>query len=176
MPTGGFISITINYEGANGPAQITRRLATWGAQISDLSEPFTQIGEDLLGDFMANIVSEGGLLASGKAWAPLAFSTVRERARLGYGGAHPILYREGFLADSLAYKYAPGNVFEVSPTALRVGSEVYYAGYHQSGTLRMPRRQIVGINWARRAGIVARLNEFVQRAAADQGIALAGGV
>lgn len=175
MPTGGFITITINYEGANGPTQISRRLATWGAKIVDLSEPFEQIGEDLLGDFMVNMVSEGGMFAKGKSWAPLAGSTVIQRERLGYGGAHPILYRNGFLAESLAYKYAPGNVFEVQRTQLLVGTDLYYGAFHQSGAARMPRRPIVGINWARRAGIVARLNEFIKTHAAEQGIIVEGG-
>ena len=174
MPTGGFISLTFNYEGREGVETMTRKFMTWGAEIRDLSEPLEQIGEDLLGDFAANMVTEGGFFAPGGSWTPLAPSTVRQRTRLGYGGASPMLWRTGGLAQSLATRSAPGNVFEVTPTTLRVGSEVFYAGYHQRGTRKMPRRQIVGINWQRRSAIVKRMGDYVRETARRQGIAVEG--
>ena len=174
MPTGGFITITLTYEGANGPQQIARRLATWGARIDDLSEPLTTIGEDLLGDFALNMLSEGGLFARGRRWKRLAPGTVRDRERQGYGSG-PILWRTGALAESLAYQGANGNVFRVSRNQLSVGTEVFYAGFHQAGTRRMPRRAVVGLTRNRRAAIIARLNDFVKAQAMAQGILVEGG-
>ena len=174
MPTGGFITITLTYEGATGPQQISRRLATWGARIDDLSEPLQLIGEDLLGDFAVNMLSEGGLFARGRRWTRLARGTVRERVRQGYGSG-PILWRTGALAESLAYQGAPGNVFRVSRDQLSVGTEVFYAGFHQAGTRRMPRRAVVGLARNRRASIIARLNAFVQAQAEAQGVLVVGG-
>ena len=175
MPTGGFIELTLNYEGRNGVETMARSFDTWGAQIRDLSEPLTLIGEDLLGDFAVNMVSEGGLFAGGGTWAPLAAATVAERRRLGYGGEHPILFRTGALAQSLASRGAPGNVFEVSATTLEVGTEIAYAGYHQRGTRKMPRRPIVGFTWRRRAALVKRMADYVREVAGRQGIAVTGG-
>lgn len=172
MPTGGFITLTLNYEGRNGVETMARQFATWGAQISDLSEPLTEIGQDLLGDFAVNMVTEGGWFAPGGAWTPLAPSTVRERARQGFGGPSPILFRTGQLAESLASRDAAGNVFEVTATSLRVGSADRTANYHQRGTRRMPRRPIVGINFRRRAEIVRRIGDWVRQVAARQGISV----
>lgn len=173
MPTGGFITLSLNYEGRDGVETMARQFATWGAQISDLSEPLTAIGEDLLGDFAVNVVTEGGWFAPGGAWAPLAPSTVSERERLGFGGPSPILVRTGQLAASLASRDAAGNVFEVTATSLLVGSEDRTAGYHQRGTRRMPRRPIVGITFRRRSEIVRRIGDWVREVAAREGISVA---
>lgn len=149
---------------------IDAKLAAFGQQISDLSPAFEQIGEDLMGDFAANMAMEGGLYGktsksylgeNAGPWKPLAESTVAERTRLGYGGEHPILQRTGALRESLATRGAPGNVFEVAPDRLQVGTSLFFAFFHQGGTKKMPARPIVGVSWQRRSAIVQRLVEFV---------------
>lgn len=164
--SGGFITIQVG-----GLTPTKRRLVTWGASITDLAPAWELVGEDLLHDFLWQITSEGGTYGRSSKWAPLAPATVKEREKLYPGfGAHPIMWREGTLLYSLAQRGAPGNVFDVSPTSLRVGSEIPYAKYHQTGNLRMPRRQLVGISWRRRQGIVRRLNDYVQEQARQQGL------
>ena len=159
---------------------IDAKLAAFGQQIGDLSPAFEAIGEDLLGDFAANMTMEGGLYGKtarsylGEAagpWKPLADSTVRERERLGYGGAHPILQRKGELRESLTIRGGVGNVFEVSPDRLRVGTSLFFAFFHQDGTQKMPARPLVGVSRQRRSAIKQRLVEFVNATVARAGFA-----
>jgi hypothetical protein len=164
--------------------------ASWTEHISDLSEPLELIGEDLLGDFAQNMVLEGGFFGgkrsylgeAGGRWTPLAggdttppTSTVAERERLGYGGAHPILWRTGALGHALAERGAAGNVFEVGPDRLTVGASLFYALFHQEGTSKMPARPIVGLSRTRREGIVKRLGEYVRKTVVAAGLNSGGG-
>jgi len=73
----------------------------------------------------------------GKAWAPLKASTVRDRARKGYG-ARPILVRSGTLKGGT-------RVRSVARSQAVIENPVDYAPYHQFGTKKMPVRQILGV-------------------------------
>ena len=79
--------------------------------------------------------------SGGEPWQPLADSTRRERARLGYGAAHPILERTGRLVRSLVIG-DDGGFAEITPGSLIVGTTVPYFVYHQSNKprRRLPRR------------------------------------
>lgn len=174
MANGGFIDITIEFEGTQGPEVVQRKLATWGQRIQTLAPAWQVIGEALLGDFAVNMVAEGGMFADGRKWAPLALSTAAERERLGYGGEHPIEYRTGLLAESLATQGALGNVFEVAPDSLVVGSDLEYAGWQQDGTSRMPARRLVGLSRRRVAAITRELGDFVREQARQAGLNVTG--
>lgn len=171
MPKGGYISIQIT-----GLKTTRRRIVTWGANIQSVEPAMKQIGMDLLDDFRWQITSEGGTLGGLSRWPPLRPGTVRWREKHYPGfGAHPIMWLTGRLLYSLASRGADGNVFETTPTSVTVGTNVPYARYHQTGTRKMARRQLVGLSWRRRSGIVARLNEYVQDQAREQGLNVMGG-
>lgn len=67
----------------------------------------------------------------GRAWRPLAPYTVRKR-----GSARPILIHTGAMIAGAA-------VTAAAKTGLRLTLSVPYAGFHQSGTARMPARPII---------------------------------
>lgn len=190
----GFITITIS--GGEQIQMRARQLATWGMSIQSLEPAWTEVGEDLLGDFAQNMVREGGMFGGGSRWPPLAESTLKDKARKGYG-AMPMLWRTGALASSLSEKGAQGNIFRAGADYVVVGSSLFYAPFHQYGSRRrklrttvtkvrggyklgaesmatLPRRQIVGISWARRSLIVRRLNAYVQQMARRAGLAAGG--
>lgn len=192
---GGFITITIS--GGEQFALKARQLATWGVRIESLEPAFEEIGEDLLGDFAQNMAREGGFFGMGSRWPPLAASTLKEKARLGYG-AMSMLWRTGELGESLSERGAPGNIFEAGPDSVTVGSSIFYAPFHQHGSRKtrtvvnslrvevprhrrfsevavLPRRQIVGISWARRSLILRRLNTYIQEQAREVGLSTSGG-
>ncbi len=75
-----------------------------------------------------HFASEGSVFND--TWDPLKPATVRERIRLGYGGPHPILIREGTLAASLTGRH-PDAVVTASRFSLLFGTKVDYAKYHQ---------------------------------------------
>jgi phage gpG-like protein len=68
----------------------------------------------------------------------LAPSTLAEKARLGYPS--DILVRTGELRDSLT---DPGRAMKIGATEATYGTDVFYAGYHQDGTTKMPQRQVI---------------------------------
>ena len=87
--------------------------------------------------------SEGA--AGGAPWAQLAEATRRERQRLGFPAAHPILertgdYRASFTneghADHISEWSAGGGVWRIAE-----GSGHELAQYHEQGTSRMPARR-----------------------------------
>lgn len=162
--TDGFLTLTIS--GGETIDLKVRQFGAFGKAISadGLIPVWTQIGEDLQADFAVNMFSEGGQGFGGKGgWPQLKPSTVRDRERHGFEGAHPILWRKGTLGESLASKTAEGSVFKVTPNGVSVGTSIFYGGIHQSGSRdgKIPARPIVGLTWYRRSALVARLNDFI---------------
>ena len=88
--------------------------------------------------------------SGGEPWQPLADSTRRERARLGYGAAHPILERTGRLMRSLVLGDRD-SIVETSPDSLSLGTKVEYFPFHQS---RLPRTRL-----PRRAPILLTMDQ-----------------
>ncbi len=188
---GGFITIQVD---ADGPV---RKLATWGVRIKDLSLAWEYVGYQLLRNFAFNFEAQGGTIGMGGAWKPLAASTVRDRLRKGYLGAAPILVRTSLLYYSLSGRGMPGNIFQIMPTQLTVGTNIFYAIFHQKGTGKsqrseaymgwkkvggvrqqtpkmriktsygMPPRPIVGISPAQSTQVVQILNSYIYQIAAN---------
>lgn len=157
------IQITFDMSGVD---IVRQKFATYGAEVKDLTVPFTEIADDLQADFAQNMATEGGLFAGG--WAPLQANTIAERVRKGYG-AGPILWRTGELGHSLAGD--GGNAIkEITPTSVTVGTSVFYATFHQTGTRKMPQRRIIGLSWSRRSLIVRRLADYIRQLAIQVGL------
>ena len=98
--------------------------------------------------------SQGG--RSG-GWAPLAASTVREKAHLGQDPR--ILFATHRLVESLTRKFDTDHIEELSRNTLRFGSSVTYGIYHQTGTRKMPKRPPVVLKETDRRELV----KIVQR-------------
>src|SRR6185437_13391893 len=175
---GGFITVTI--AGGDQFQIKARQIATWGMSVSSLEPAWTEVGEDLMADFARNMIQGGGFFGGGSRWPPLAPSTIKDKQRKGFGGM-PIMWRTGALAESLADKGAEGNVFQAGADYVVVGSSLFYAKFHQSGSRKqkltttvtrvtggyklgaasvalLPQRMLVGISWTRKSLILRRLN------------------
>lgn len=163
---GGFLDITFTVDGVD---EVRQKFVTWGKAIQDLTPAWQLVGDDVRADFMLNMIGEGALFGGKGGWAPLAASTLREKARLGYG-AMPILWRTGTLGNSLAVKGAEGNVNIVTPGGVTLGTDVAYAHFHQDGTERMPARKVVGLTRQRKSGVVKRLGDYIREQARAAGL------
>jgi len=104
--------------------------------------------------------SEG---ADAGGWVGLAVSTAKQRARKGYGAYHPILVRSGDLRDSLIDANNRLACEMVSPRAWYIGTQVYYAVYHQSLAPRtkLPRRPMMIITNQFRLRIIRTLHWYM---------------
>jgi phage gpG-like protein len=85
-----------------------------------------------------NFAVQGSLYGG---WTPLAPYTVQDRIKHGFGGPAPILVRDGSLMDSLTTLDGPPNV--IGPESATFGTDISYAKFHQYGTHRMPKREIM---------------------------------
>lgn len=143
-----------------------QRFATWGQSLVDLGPAWAKVGLRLMDDFRANFAAQGGMYGG---WAPLAPSTIRQRVRLGFG-PDPIMMRTGRLNESLAVPGAAGNVFEVAPDHVTVGSDVEYAKYQHFGTRRgLPARRLIGLSWETRSYALRAVADLVRERARNAG-------
>jgi phage gpG-like protein len=137
---------------------VDRTLLRFGERAMDATLLWEAVGEDLLNMEFDLFQSEGASGASGK-WADLAPSTIARK------GHDTILQDTGELMASLTQRDAQGerggNIFEVTPEHLRFGTSDPVAGYHQSGTSRMPQRKVIDLKEEQKAGLVSVVQRFI---------------
>jgi len=111
------ITITVHDE------EVTRLFKRLLNFTSDLRPVMKNIGEIVLNRVQTCFEEERS--PEGEAWAPLKPSTIQQRIRSGYGGEHPILWREGRLGGHFTYDAYQDRV--------EVSTNVPYAAIHQFG-------------------------------------------
>lgn len=136
-----------------GDVQVRRKLLRIGDRAVHARPAFEAIGEVLMRIEDQQFSSEGSRGSGG--WEPLAASTVAQR-----GSAHPILDQSGVLRSSLT-KRGGENIFDATDDYLRFGTHVPYAGFHQTGTSRTPRRRPLELTESDRAGMVKILQAYI---------------
>ena len=102
--------------------------------VSDLKKPLGEVERFQKREIESQFSSEGAHITS--RWAPLAPSTIAQRIRKGFG-AGPILTASGKMRKSNKRK-------KLNKNTLQIENRQKYFKYHQSGTGRMPRRQVYG--------------------------------
>lgn len=122
-------------------------------KLGSMEQPLGDVGDMLVKEFKGNFDEEGSRLQPSE-WKELAESTQRERRRLGYGPAHPILKRTGTLKE--------GFLKEVTRTAVRVFNPVDYFRHHQLGGGRLPQRRMISLPERVRQEVVAVFNGYIQ--------------
>jgi phage virion morphogenesis protein len=88
----------------------------------------------------------------GPPWAELAIKTQIQRKHRGFGPKEPILIQTGELYRSIQASSGPDWA--------EIGTDVYYAKYHQAGTDKMPARQIVGLGAGDEQSIINMANAY----------------
>lgn len=117
--------------------QLVRDLGNFVASIDDWSSPLKKFSVILSDEQKKNFEQQGRIYGG---WQPLAASTRKQRQRLGYGGARPILVRTGKLKNSFRTTDMGRRGF-ISKNVSDV------AGYLQNGTSRgIPARKMVDIS------------------------------
>ena len=121
-----------------------RELGTWDAVASE----FYKIEKE-------QFDSEGGAGKSGK-WKALKPEYAKRKQKKW--GNVPILHASGEMMRSLTSRNAPGAVLEKTADELTLGTTIPYAGYHQRGGKRLPKRPPVDPTDAQ----VDRLSKVIQ--------------
>ena len=140
-----------------GVPELARILMTEYRKVTDFKAPLQDASKLILADVEQNFVTEGRL-ADEKGWQALADATVKGRAKLGFGGEHPILQRTGSLRRSFKA--------EVSARKAVVTSHgVNYFKYHQSRKSRatkLPRRAMLVLTNRTKENIQEVFNKFLR--------------
>jgi len=127
-------------------AQTQEEIAEFLRRLEELGDPPPQAVEGvqaaIRAGFAAVFDSEGA--AGAAPWAQLAAATQRERERLGFPPAHPILVRTGDYRASFTEPAHADHISEWDANAgvwrIAEGSRHPLAQYHELGTSRMPAR------------------------------------
>lgn len=118
-----------------GEAQLDRALSRIISASNDLRIPFEFIGEDF------RRIESDQFDGEGYGWD--ALSPRYAARKLALYGELPILHRTGALREAMTIRGAPGNITEVFETEARFGTDIEYGSYHQTGTSRMPQREVI---------------------------------
>lgn len=148
---------------ANGEVLVRRRMLRFADSLAVPREGLEAAGVVIREAIEQQFDTEGGHASGG--WAPLADSTVREKARKGLD-PH-ILRATDRLMTSLTRKFDPENIEAMDGVdAMKFGSSVPYGGYHQTGTSKMPRRRPVALTEADKIAIMKAIQLSIRKAAA----------
>lgn len=129
------MSISIEIDVDMASAQ--QRLMEMSARSMDFQSVLLWAGNELERANARNFAANG--LPSGKAWSPLDPGYARWKSANFPG--RPTLVRTGNLFRSLTNM--KGTPSYVARTTAEFGTSVEYAKFHQYGTTKMPKRQIV---------------------------------
>jgi phage virion morphogenesis protein len=152
----------------SGDKQAVKRLAFMAQRASNLTPALRSIGEYMLGQTRNRFDSSTD--PEGKAWKPLAASTIRakerSRSRKQKRGAKRLLKKtranpSDILKDSFLLRDSITYQIE-SRGQLAIGSPQRYAKFHQLG-LGVPKRAFLGVNQADKVEIATILAEHIGR-------------
>ncbi len=127
----------MQFEASVDSRNVERALNDFQASLGGNSPALAAVADDLRGMIAEQFATEGA--AGGTPWTPLAASTLRKSRHVRSG----ILNLTGALRRSLTDPAAPGHVEEIGGGQLLFGTDLAFAGFHQTGTRRMPARPIL---------------------------------
>lgn len=120
-------------------------------------EPVLQrIAMRIEGEIEKQFATEGA--HAGSKWAPLAKTTLARKKALGFPS--DILVATGDLKRSWR-KGGIGNIFDVTPDMVRVGSLDKKTKFHQKGTSKMPARPMAVLTPQFRREAVKRMQWWI---------------
>lgn len=141
--TGDFFRLQLRVEGV---LVVDRLLRGIEEHARDLTPAWPQVVMAFRAIEKKAFETEGGSTDDGP-WPELAPKTQRERARLGYGAAHPILQRTQKLHRALTLGVGVYERMTRDSLALQLEPDLKYFDYHQSRAprKRLPRRAMVSL-------------------------------
>lgn len=143
-----------------GDRQISREILRVGEHAADAAPAFSAIADYMMGETAEQFATEGRHASGG--WAPLKFSTLREKEKAGFG-SRGILERTLALEDSLTRRNDPNQVLEIQPDSLVFGSRLPYALVHQRPKPGnpLPRRRPLEFTETARRNVVKILQRWI---------------
>ena len=140
-----------------GERQVRRRLEQFSVLVNSAEPAWLAIAEDFLRLERRQFGSEGEAGSGG--WAPLSPAYGAWKA-VRYPDS-PLLQKSGALVNSLTWAGAPGQVRDITPFSVTLGTSVPYARLHQDGTPTMPQRRPIELTEADKVRWVEILQAWI---------------
>lgn len=140
----------------HGEKQLLRTFSRFADAVEDYRPAWPDVQAAMEAVEEAQFSSQGAHGSGG--WAPLNPRYAAYKAATY--GAKPILERTGDLKASLTGKTGK-SVREMRRLEFQYGTRVPYAGFHQSGTSRMPRRKLIDLNEADKRDITRAIQRYL---------------
>ena len=148
--------ITLTFEVA-GEKQLDAALGAYEHRAQDYRGAWPAIREDFVEGQKRQFATEGKFGSGG--WEEL--SPVYAAWKSVHFPGRPILQRTRRLHKSLTSPSHADHVYDPGRKGLTLGTRVPYAGYHQTGTRRMPQRKPIELTSAQRTRWMKILHEHV---------------
>lgn len=140
----------------HGEDIIQRDLMRFGIRAGNARPAFLAIAKDMM-DAMESQFDTQGAHASG-GWEPLKEATLKAKAKAGLDPR--ILHATLALRNSLTGT-GGDNVLIASDESLTFGSQLFYAGFHQTGTVHMAQRRPLEFTEIEKRGFVKTLQRYI---------------
>jgi len=147
------LNITLEIEGEK---QLSRALGIYAKNVKDLRGVWPDLQEDFLEG--ERKIFKDQRTTKGK-WKRLS-SPYREWKAKRFRG-RGILIATGNLMGSLTKAKHPNHFFVASKKGMTIGSAVPYASYHQTGTSKMPKREVIRLRKEQKSRWPKLIHQFI---------------
>ena len=153
-----FVPIRIETTAGDQLEVLSNRFIDFKGELDNLSVPLSQIGENLRTNISAQFATEGGVGISG-AWAALSATYGAWKQKHSPGTpilvglrpnnkgtrAHPTRPQSYNPSGKMKYEVLDPAATHIEPMRMLYAPTSDIAGYHQTGTSRMPARPIISL-------------------------------
>jgi phage gpG-like protein len=114
-------------------------LGAFASELENVSlqEVFRKTTDSLHEGFQANFTNTRGPKGT---WPPHSPVTV------AIYGPHPLLILTGAMLASVTQTGAPGSIENYRPREMEIGTSIWYSGFQQFGTLKIPARPFLWLD------------------------------
>lgn len=141
--------------------KVEMRLSKLAEKLRDLSQPFNQVGDDLIDYFGNKVFESQGVESTGANWRKLAPATLYMRAHHRGYYAQPAEREDRILVWT--GRLHRGFTKKAERAQLTISNDVEYFKYHQLGGGHLPQRKMLAINKIVLTIVKTRIEEYTQQ-------------
>ncbi len=154
-PVAGMLGLTFEVAGV---PQVARVLGVMMRSVRNLQPAWGEIADDFV-KREKRLFQQQGSVQGWDRWA--ALHPDYEKWKQTHGFSTRILVRTGAVERSLTTRHDRHAVFNAGPLRMEIGTSIPYAGYHQTGTRKMPKREPIRITDTQRRHWVHLIQQFL---------------
>lgn len=134
--------------------------------LSDLSKPLEKASE-VFYRFEKDAFETEGASSKARRWADLTRQYARWKEKVAPG--KPILELTGALRDSMTGPDATDSFRKIEPQELAIGTTLFYAEFHQTGTPKMVARPVIALTKEQEVELIDTVKDGLREILKDAG-------